>query len=412
MNPQTLADRWLVMDRVRIVSGLILAMVVGLAVAQIATFKPGGSAFGPVLGGDYGEFYAVGMLLNREPVGRLYDLRLQDQLLHEALPAMSKQEQLPFAYPPFLAPVFRPLARLPFASSYSTWLVLSLALYSASVALMLRGVDSLSTVERSTVWLLALSFEPFAIECWMGGQLSALGCLAVACGLSFRGANCPFLCGIALSTLLYKPSLPLLIVPLLLVGRRWRILGGFVVGAVVLGLISLGVEGESACRDFVRLMAGYGREGASASDGFKTIKYVDLRAFLGLLGFSPGVASPLALLLGLPAAAGLALAWSRAAEGPKADLAWSAALCFTPILNLYGPVYDVSLIVPGLILAAATIPRGGGQDWPPAFRWLLAIVYVAAWTSPGLAQGVGFQPLTVALAAMGAYLLRESLRHP
>ncbi len=409
MNLRILADRWLLMGHARFVSVAVLAIVSGLTTAQIVTAKPSGTVFGPILGGDYGEFYAVGMLLNRAPAGRLYDLRLQDELLHEALPALSKQEQLPFAYPPFLAPLFRPLAKLPFTRSYVTWLVISLALYSASVALMLRGADSLSGSERSTAWLLALSFEPFAMECWMGGQLSILGCLAVACALAFRKADRPFLCGLALSALLYKPSLPLLIVPLLLVGRRWWMIGGFAVGAVVLGLVSLGVEGEAVCLDFARLMAGYGKEGASAAEGFKTIKYVDLRSFLGLLGFSRGVASPLSLLLGLPAVAGLALAWWRDDRGPRSDFAWSAALCFTPILNLYGPVYDVCLIVPGLILAANAIRRGDRQDWPLAFRWLLASVYVSAWISPALVKGLGFQVLTVALAAMGAYLLRECL---
>jgi hypothetical protein len=409
MNPRTLADRWLRADLARFVAVAVLAMVGALAVGLFATSKGGGTAFGPTLGADYGEFYAVGMLLDRGQVGRLYDLDLQDDLLHEALPALPKDEHLPFVYPPFLAPPFRPLARLPFARSFAAWLLVSLGVYAASVALMLRGLEGLSGPERRTAWLLALSFEPFAMECWLGGQLSGLGCLAIASSLALRKANRPVLAGVALSALLYKPTLPLLLIPLLVVGRRWRMILGFAVGGVVLGLISLGIVGEAGCLEFGRLMAGYGRHGGSVGEGFKTIKYVDLRAFLGLLGLDRWVSTYLAILLGLPAMSGLVVAWARPDRGSDSDLAWSAALCWTPVLNLYGPIYDASIVVPALILAAGAFRARDREGWPTTFRWLLAAVYASALVSPSMARGLGFQPLTVALAAMGTYLIRESL---
>ena len=409
MNAQSLADRWLRADLARFASIVVLGLVGALAVGQFASSTGGGTAFGPTLGADYAEFYAVGTLLNRGPADRLFDLGLQDEWLHRAVPAFPVDEHLPFVYPPFLAPIFRPLASLPFARSFAAWLAISLAAYAAAVGLVLRG-SGLSRSERRTAWLLAVSFEPFAMECWLGGQLSSLGCLAVASGLALRRAGRPFLAGLALSILLYKPTLPLLIVPMLAVGRRWRMVAGFGAGGILLAPISLAVAGEAGCGDFVRLMLGYGRNGGSLGAGFKAIKYLDLRAFLGLLGIDRGVSTLLAGLLTLPAMTALAVAWRKSDRGPRSDLAWAATLCWTPVVNLYGPIYDASIAVPGLILASGAIRPREGDGWPLAFRWLLFGVYVSAMVSPATARGFGFQPLTVALGAMGAYLLRDALR--
>jgi hypothetical protein len=406
MISEALTERWMRADLARAFSGIVLVMAAAAAVGLFACSHQGRTAFGTNLGADYGEFHAVGQLLNRYPADRLYDLRLQDELLHRTLPSMPEDEHLPFVYPPFVAAAFRPLARLPLAPSFAAWLVISAAAYAGSVALVLRGSEAWSEQERSTAWLLALSFEPFALECSLGGQLSAMGCLAVASALALRREGQRFGCGLALSALLYKPTLALLILPLLLVGRRWRELAGFAAGVATLGWLSLVVAGPTACLDFVGLMASYGRGGGSGSEGFKLIKYVDSGAFFRLLGLPAALAIPAAL----PALGGLAVAWSRPDRGPRADLAWAAALCLTPVLNLYSPIYDVSLVAPALILAALALREQSEMAWPTPFRWLLAMVYLSALLSPALAGSIGFQPLTPALAGMGAYLLRESLK--
>ena len=406
MTSEALADRWLRADLARAFSGVVLAMVAAAAVGLFASCNQGRTAIGTNLGADYGEFHAVGQLLNNYPGDHLYDLRLQDELLHLTLPSMPEGEHLPFVYPPFVAAAFRPLARLPLPFSFAAWLAISAAAYAQSIALVLRGSGAfLSNQERSTAWLLALSFEPFALECGLGGQLSAIGCLAVASALALRREGRRFGCGLALSALLYKPTLVVLIVPLLLVGRRWRELAGFATGSATLGLLSLVVAGPSACLDFAGLMTSYGRGGGSGSEGFKLIKYVDAGAFFRLLGLPAALAIPVAL----PTLGWLAVNWSRPDRGPRSDLGWAATLCLTPVLNLYAPIYDVSLVVPALILAALALRKRGQTVWPTSFRWLLATVYLSALLSPALAGALHFQPLTPALVGMGAYLLRESL---
>jgi hypothetical protein len=281
-------------------------------------------------------------------------------------------------------------------------------MYATSVGLMLRYSESFDRPQRVTGWLLALSFQPFAIECCLGGQISAIGCLVVAVALTFQRKGQNVAAGLALSLMLYKPTLLLLILPMMVVGRCWKLLAGFSVGAIVLAVVSWLVVGTTGCLDFFGLLVGYGRVGGSVGQGFKTIKYIDLTAFLRLLGVVPTFARPLAIALGLPALIALILSWARRVQGRSRDLNWAATLCWTPILNIYSPIYDVVLVVPGLLLAAHALHRQETPEWPPAFRWLLASVYLSALVTQPLAIKLGFQPLTPALLAMGSYLIWTS----
>ena len=404
-----LADRWLRPEIVRFVSGFCLATFLAVTIAMFVSNSRGNTAFDSTKGADYGEFYVVGMILNEGASEHLYDLNFQDERLHQLLPSLATNEHLPFVYPPFLAPLFQPLARLPFALSVAVWIVVMVGMYATSVGLMLRFFGPLERSQRVTIWLLALSFQPFAIECCLGGQISAIGCLAMAVALTLERKGKKVASGLAISMVLYKPTLLLLILPLLVVGRCWKTLGGFWMGAMVLAVVSWLVVGTSGCFDFLGLLVGYGRVGGSVGQGFKTIKYVDLTAFLRLLGVAPATARPMAIVLGLPALIALIISWARRPQNRSRELIWSATLCWTPILNLYAPIYDMVLIVPGLLLAAHAIRQQEfREEWPPTFRWLLALVYLSALVTQPLAIKLGFQPLTLALLAMGAYLLGSS----
>jgi hypothetical protein len=194
---------------------------------------------------------------------------------------------------------------------------------------------------------------------------------------------------------------------MLLIGRAWRTLLGVIFGAVILGIISWWAVGLSGCLDFVGLMAGYGRSGGSVGQGFKTIKYVDLTAFWRLLGVRPSFCRPFALVVGLPILGTLVIAWVRSRAGKITDFTWASTLCLTPVLNIYGPIYDVTLVVPGLLIGANAVRSASSEGWPIGFRWLLAFLFISALLTQVLAQKVGFQPLTIGLLALGLDFLRR-----
>lgn len=87
---QTLARRYCNRGTVTVVASGILLTAVVAAAAMFATTGPHGTALGMHLGSDYAQFYAVGLLQNRFGVARLYDLPLQDSILHEAVAGMPK----------------------------------------------------------------------------------------------------------------------------------------------------------------------------------------------------------------------------------------------------------------------------------------------------------------------------------
>src|SRR5437763_12599852 len=104
--------------------------------------------------------------------------------------------------------------------------------------LTLNTLPSLPSADRSLILLLALAFEPFIMECWLGGQLSAFGFFCVALALRLDLAGRPFRSGLVLGLCFYKPTLLVLLLPMLVVGRRFRTLAGM----AATGLALLGVS--------------------------------------------------------------------------------------------------------------------------------------------------------------------------
>ena len=206
-----------------------------------------------------------------------------------------------------MAWAFRPLARLPYPWAFAVWLVISLTLYLFGLVLTLRGLN-LSPADRLTALLLALSFEPFVMETWLGGQLSAVGfcCLAGCVALDRQGR--PFAAGLVLGLCGYKPTLLVVLFPVLLAARRFRTLAGLAVTGLALAGLTCAAVGWEGITAFVERVTGFTRhrDGAGPLE-LPLTKFIDLNAFTRLL-----LGSSLAPAPGLrrpgPAPAGLAAA--------------------------------------------------------------------------------------------------------
>src|SRR5262245_4513273 len=251
-------------DRVHFVCLAAMGLGLALLVVSFATVDGGRTIFGPALGADYAGFYTAGAILNRNEPGRLYDFDLQNQLYHEFLPGVEKEERLPFVHPPLVAVAFRPLAALPYSWSFAVWLLLSAGFYVAGLVLTISPLQSLSGTNRVTALLLALSFEPFIVECWLGGQLSAFGLFCIALAIFFRQTNRPVAAGLALGLCLYKPTLLVLLLPMLLVTENGRMLAGFGVAAVALAGASLLAVGREGCRAYANVFLGFSQAAAGS----------------------------------------------------------------------------------------------------------------------------------------------------
>jgi Glycosyltransferase family 87 len=405
----TLMDRYLRREFVHFVSVSILILAITCVLILFTTPGKKRTIFGPVLGADYAGFYMAGTLLNNFPPERLYDLRLQEGIFHQTHPEASADEVLTFVYTPFFALLFQPLARLPYVPSFALWLSISVALSLASMILMLGTASAIPAVDRSIVLLLALSFEPLIFECWLGGQASAFGMFWIALALARERRGGPFTAGLALGVLSYKPTLLILILPMLVCSRRWRMMGGFALCAIGLLCLSLAVVGWHGFLNYLDGILHHARLLSRSEMSFRTAKYVDFLSFFKLLlGVSSPFARPLALAISLPALIALIAMWARVVRlgRDRGELAFAGTLTWTPILNFYSGVYDTIVIIPGLVLTADILHRraqAGHAAIPRIFNRLLALLYIAPWLSSTSTGVLGFQPLTLALVLMGAY---------
>src|SRR5580698_7000213 len=155
---------------------------------------------------DFVFFYAMGRMLNEYPPSQLYDFELQKKVDTEIHPLKAGREYTPNPYPPFVALLFRPFARLPFSTAYPLWLSITFSLYIVGLALAAGGFFPNDLVRRSLTFCAAYTFVPF----WwimMGGQIPIIGFIGAAVAFREENRGRAFLSGMGLSLCLYKPTL-------------------------------------------------------------------------------------------------------------------------------------------------------------------------------------------------------------
>ncbi len=154
-------------------------------------------------------------------------------------------ESVVYTRPPFYAVLLKPLALLPYRVAYA---VFSLATLSSVLWFVIRFSKECSALP----FLAAMSIPLLTAIC--GGQdtpflLAILGASAL---LTRRKSD--FLAGLILSLLAIKFHLFLFVPILLLVKKRWRILGGAAIGSAILTGIGVLVAGADSLRQYVNVL--------------------------------------------------------------------------------------------------------------------------------------------------------------
>jgi len=368
----------------------------------------------PVLDTDFVNFYAMGRILNDYPAGELYDAGLQERIRSEIHPLRSGR-YAPVPYPPFVGMLFQPLARMPYTRAYLLWLAISLALYTAGMAMVSARVFPGERLRQSLILCLALCFFPFTIETLVNGQLSTVGFAAVAAAFLLEDSERPFASGLALSLCAYKPTLLLLLIPMLLVSRRFRVVAGVFTGAAALSLGATAAAGTGVWAGYFGLLWSFGRASAGVGEGsmLNLSKYLDLVSFTALLpGGRSWPAVAIAVGCALWAAIALARAWWWAAGAGRHGmrLVWSATLTWTLLLNVYVPIYDSILVALSATIAAGVWKDAGEQRSRRVLNLLWPAIFAGGWVTVPLAKAWHIQILTVLLAALGVFQLRALRR--
>jgi hypothetical protein len=332
---------------------------------------------------DFIYFYAVGRIAHEYPLPRLYEYGLILKTTDEIFP-LHGWIWGPSPYPPFVALFFSLFARLPFLLAYILWMAISVALYLGGIASAIRGAFPREPLKSSVVFCIALGFYPFFICDLKNGQLSAVAVFAVGLAIAQEREGRPFLCGLALSILSYKPTLLFLLLPMLLLTRRLRTLWGFATGGAALLALTTAIGGIAIWRIYFLHALGF-LHGFIEVQGQSTLQlweYVDFHTFSYAVPGGRSVAG-LAVIASVSVFAGAVLAillWRSAkACRPAQRLAWAATLTWTLLLNFYVPVWDSILVT---IAVALTLLALGELGWRVAARWIVLLgflIFAVTW---------------------------------
>jgi hypothetical protein len=411
-------ERWLNRERIRFLCwGLLVVVGIILMVLSFATSDKNHQTWFGSLGEDFAGFYYAGKILNGPTPERLYDRATQDEAYYEIFPTLRPLDEehpgknLPYIHPPIVAWLFRPLARLPYPTAYAIWLVISAGFYGAGLAVTWRLMPFVPRDDRVVAFLLALTFEPFLMECWLGGQLSAFAFFCLALAFSWEEAGRPILSGLALGLCLYKPTLLILLLPMLAVARRGWTLLGVGLTALGLGLVSLLTVGKQICFSYIDALRGF--TGTATGTGMvrKDWKFIDLNFFFrNLFGEPTPLGKALVLVIAAVPLVFLLVSWWRLDRTGEAygRLIWASTVTWTMVLNVYMGPYDMILVVLAVLWTADVFYRPGNQLEPyfPTFKLLVFLVIVLSWiTQRPLAEWTGFQIITLVLFALAAFQL-------
>jgi hypothetical protein len=359
------SGQWLTAARARGYS-LILLGIGAIAVAGWIAMADGLiDRNGKPLGTDFSNVYAAGTLTWQGRPAEAYEPALQ----HAAEKAVFGGREVPFYgwhYPPFFFAVAVVVAAVPYAWGLAIWLAASFAAYLATIRAILPGPQTL---------LIAAAFPAVFVDIGHGqnGFLTA----ALLGGALHLLDRRPWLAGVLIGLLAYKPQFGVLIPVALLAGGRWSSIGAAaatVAALVALSFVTLGGGVWQAFADSMTFTQTVVLE--QGGTGWEKIQSIFSAVRMWGAGVHTAYAVQTALALTL--AASLAWLWrSDAAFELKASALASGSLLATPY------VLDYDLVV--LAVAIAFFVRHGLCR---GFRTFEISVLAAAWIVPLLSRGI------------------------
>jgi hypothetical protein len=359
------SGEWLTASRVRGYSLILLGVCAIAMVGWIALSDGLIDRNGKPLGTDFSNPYAAGTLaLAGRPIDA-YDPALQ----YAAEKAVFGGRDVPFYgwhYPPFFFAVAAIVAALPYAWGLLIWLAASLAAYLAVIRAILP---------RSETLLVALAYPAVFVNIGHGqnGFLTA----ALLGGALHLLDRRPWLAGVLIGLLAYKPQFGVLIPLALLAGGRWTTIGAAaatIMALLAVSTVTLGGGIWQAFTDSTAFTQTVVLE--QGGTGWEKIQSAFSAARMWGADLYTGYAVQIALALTV--AASLAWLWqSDAAFDLKASALATASLLATPY------VLDYDLVA--LAVSIAFFARHGQTH---GFRDYEISLLAAAWIMPLLARGL------------------------
>lgn len=214
------------------------------------------------VGDDYLGYWSVGKIADQKGFSEIYDIENLRIVQSKALDLLGYSgntnenlySPMPVPYLSFFLLPLKYLSRIELIYSYRTWTILNLVILIGYLVFFLRKTNSgcaSKIIDLRLIILMLISWPVlFNIIC---GQVTVL--LLVCAGEFIRSsvAKKPLLAGIWLGGLLLKPQLLILIIPILLIKRNWKIMGGFCLASGIILMASFSLSGYTGFIALVNL---------------------------------------------------------------------------------------------------------------------------------------------------------------
>jgi len=318
---------------------------------------------------DFIGIYLDGLIALRHDAAALYDMTRRSALLNEIAPGAGNLRYPPF-YGPQLSMVFSPLARLPYRTALDVWMACSLGIYIAC-GLAVWSTCARLRDNRAATTLLLLG-NPALYYLLGFGQISAVALLCVTLAFFALRANRPFLGGLAIGSLAYKPTLAL-VFAIVWIGasmkrgrseERWLVAGVFAAAAAQFVAAAM-FWGPAMIADYLRAQTVLVPD---MRDQFYVHHLHSWRSFFEILGLPGAVAIPLYIVF---AAVSVAVALRAWLSGAPTAVRFAILLIATVVASPHIYVYDLVILMPAYLLLWDAF--GGAK----AIEWLLYLSYFA-----------------------------------
>jgi hypothetical protein len=326
---------------------------------------------------DFVGNYGAARMVKEGLHDAIYDVERETAFLQQMLDSLNpsdrpanaaRAETLFFVNPPFSLLWILPLAYFSYLNAFLLWDLVCLLCFATGIWALRKDSSRLS---GATLGLACLAFPPVFITL-LQGQFSAFLFLFLALAYRDLKQEHEVRAGFWLSLLLSKfPLVPpfLLIV---LVKRRWRILRGFVLGALCLLLTSIAILGVSGVKRyplFILEMASWVN-----TRGMIPGQMHCLRAQFNAWWYetSPALALGVTVLTSVALLGLLIRAWwtDWSVHTPQFDLKFALLVMVSVLVSPHLYFHDLSvLLVPGILLCQLRKDVGPAQQ-----SWVVALV--------------------------------------
>jgi hypothetical protein len=330
-----------------------------------------------VRGYDFSAMYVAGYMVREGKGSRLYDL-VEQTRAEEAI--FKRPGLMVIVHPPFEALFFAPLARISYVSAYLVWGVVNIFLWMLFVYI----ARSFAPVPRQTFQYMLLCFTFFPL--WvtlLQGQTSLLLLILYSLTYASLKRRQDFRAGALLGLGLFRFQLVLPFALICLIRRKWRMMAGFAVVALMLGALSIVAVGPSGVVSYLTLLVNMVTHPANAA--YTGILPSDMPTVRGVLSvLMAGHLAPTWINATVALVSGFLIVFTaelwrrrdRLEGNGSLGLMFGAALAVTLTTGFHLSEHDLSLLLLAIFLAIGSPQWSRKRPWRTVLNVSIAVLYL------------------------------------